>query len=302
MLLGAAGMVAVLAISVIGWALGIQGGRDGYSVLGDLSSGGLTETPTVGIQGRLPEIIRESSGVAVNSEDSRLFWTHNDGGDGRLFLVSRDGQLAGSFRVTGVDVDDIEDIEVSPCLDGESGSCLYLADTGDNGRNRDTYAIHVAPEPRVQGQPPSVLTELPFRSLSFRFADGSRDVEALAVSPSGEILVITKGQEGAADVFRIDAAPGDETVEARPVGRLPIDVEEKENRITAAAFHDSGETLVVRSDEVLYLFAASDLETTTVRCVLTGAGQGEGVDFLTEDLFLVTQEGVPAPIEVVRCP
>ena len=155
------------------------------------------------MQGTLPEVIRESSGVAVSSTDSQLLWTHNDGDDGRLFLVTRQGQLAGSFRVAGVDLNDVEDIEVSPCLDDDSASCVYLSDTGDNGRNRDVYAIHVAREPQPQGQAPSVLTEIPFTSLRFRFTDESRDVEALAVSPSGEVLVVTKGQEGAADVFRI---------------------------------------------------------------------------------------------------
>ena len=79
-------------------------------------------------------------------------------------------------------------------------------------------------------------------------------------------------------------------------------MDEKENRITAAAFDGLGETLAVRSDEVLYLFDASNLEATTFRCVLANAGQGEGVDFLTDDLFVVTREGAPAPIEVVRCP
>ncbi len=294
-------MAAVILTSVVGWAVGVRGSDT--RPLFSPAEGGLGDGQiSTGIQGTLPAIIRESSGVAVSSTDPALLWTHNDGGDGRLFLVSRGGQLVGSFRTAGVDVTDIEDIEVSVCPSGQTGSCLYLADTGDNGRDRDTYAVLVAPEPDPSDRRPSVLTDVAFEALRFRFADESRDVEALAVSPSGEVWIISKGQEGGADVFRIEASVGGAVVDAIPVARLPIDVDEKENRITAAAFNPTGETLVVRSDEVLYIFAATDLEEPTFRCVLPNAGQGEGVDFLGEDLFVVTREGAPAPIEVVQCP
>ncbi len=303
--LGLGAMAAFFATALVGWALGVAapGPRPLASL--DVPTDTLKRALAPGITGRLPGIVRESSGVAVSQYDSQLLWTHNDGRDGRVFLVRLSGALAAVVRVVGVEIEDVEDIETGPCPPGwEDESCLYLANTGDNGRDRDTYSILVAPEPDPGADlGSSVRTDVTFTETRFRYPNGSRDAEALAVSPDGEVFVVTKGQEGSAELFRIpESSESGGVVDAVSIAVLPIDVENKEGRVTGAAFAASGDLLAVRSDESLHLFAPDDLTVALHRCPLPDAKRGEGVDFLVADLFVVTREGKPAPIEIVRCP
>lgn len=64
-----------------------------------------------------------------------------------------------------------------------------ITDTGDNGRVRKTLALHVTEEP-------SQLRDTHARhawSIAFRWPDGPRDCEAVAVDmQSGSILLVTK--------------------------------------------------------------------------------------------------------------
>jgi hypothetical protein len=301
--LGVLGMLVFVIVAAIAWLLGPADGvvepeTSGLETAPPRGALELGSTPEV--VGRLSEAVRESSGIAVSRADSTLLWTHNDGPDGRAFLIRRSGELVGVVRVVGADVTDIEDIALGECPEGMvAPGCLYLADTGDNSRDRDSYAILVAPEPEAAawGEESTAELGVEFTTLPFRYPDGSHDAEALTLSPTGEILVITKGQEGSAEAFRITADQ-----QAVPLGTLPIDVSDESLRPTGAALSPSGSRIVVRSDEALFLFSADDLSTTLHRCDLPTGRQGEAVDFITDSLLIVTSEGIGASLELVPCP
>ena len=77
----------------------------------------------------LPEVLDETSGLAVGIRDPSRIWTHNDSGhEPHLYALD----AAGALHAT-VEVDqrnrDWEDMDRGRC---GAGSCLYLADTGDN--------------------------------------------------------------------------------------------------------------------------------------------------------------------------
>lgn len=303
MTLGLAAMVGFMLVALVGWMAGVA--RPPTRPLGVGASGDSTGASlTPGVVGVLPGIIRESSGVAMSGFDPTLLWTHNDGSEARLFLLRRSGALGAVVQVIGAEVDDAEDIATGPCPDGiAAASCLYLADTGDNDRDRDDYAILVAAEPEPSTLGGSVRSDITFERIRFRYPGGSRDSEALAVGPGGDILVVTKGQEGSAEVFRIAAdldAGG--VAEAISAGTLPIDVDRDSHRVTGAALSRDGSQLVVRSDDIVWRFSADDLGTVVHTCSLTDSGQGEGIDFVLPDLFVVTREGQAAPIELIACP
>lgn len=299
MTLGVIAMAFFALTVVAGWAIGVGPEVSDPPLPPDSTEGSLAP----GVQGVLPDAVRESSGVAVSAHDPSLFWTHNDGPDRRLFLVQRSGALAGEVSLVGVEPEDLEDIDVGPCPGWmEGSSCLYVADTGDNDRVRDTYAVLIAVEPEPGPGGAGLPARLPAHEVRYRYPDQSRDAEAIAVAPGGDVFVVTKGQEGAAEMFRVPLTESREVVDAVAVRRLPISVDERAGRITAAALDATGDWLAVRSDSRLFIFAWGQWDTAHAECDLSGSGQGEGVDFLAEELFILTREGRPAPIEIVPCP
>src|SRR5205085_6750727 len=80
--------------------------------------------------------LRESSGVAVSREHPGILWTFNDS-DNPPYLFATDtlGGDRGTFEVAGAENVDWEAMALAPCA---SGSCVYLADTGDDLERRSS--------------------------------------------------------------------------------------------------------------------------------------------------------------------
>jgi len=129
--------------------------------------------------------IDELSGLAVSRADPTLLWGHNDTGGGlRLYRIGLRGEDLGSTRVTDAQSSDWEDIAA---FDDASGPALLIADTGDNFAVRSFPTLYAVRDPGRSGE-----TTLLWR-LDFRFPDGARDCEAVAVDPVGrEILLVSK--------------------------------------------------------------------------------------------------------------
>ena len=129
--------------------------------------------------------IDELSGLAVSRADPTLLWGHNDTGGGlRLYRIGLRGEDLGSVRVTEAKSSDWEDIAA---FDDATGPALLIADTGDNFAIRSFPTLYAVRDPGRSGE-----ATLLWR-LDFRFPDGARDCEAVAVDPVGrEILLVSK--------------------------------------------------------------------------------------------------------------
>jgi DNA-binding beta-propeller fold protein YncE len=69
---------------------------------------------------------------------------------------------------------------------------VLVADTGDNGAQRDFCTIYLLPEPPIPA-PGQIIETKPDRKIVFRYEDGPRDCEAVAADPAGgKILLISK--------------------------------------------------------------------------------------------------------------
>jgi len=180
--------------------------------------------PVAGVIYLADERIAESSGLAKSHHQPGAFWTHNDSGDSaRLFAFGERGEVLGRCTLVGVKAVDFEDL-ASFVQDGVPR--LLVADVGDNRSRRSVVSLYLFDEPDPQGN--SEITA--WLRLDFRYPDGPRDCEAVAVDVSaGKITLVTKTFLPRAGVYELDLPPRDASVKqhlepqtARRVGQLPL--------------------------------------------------------------------------------
>jgi hypothetical protein len=162
----------------------------------------------------LDERLREVSGMAASRVHEDVLWLANDGGnDAALYAVSRRGRELARFAVDGVPNTDWEDLAAFE-LDGRH--YLLIADTGDNGGLRRTLQLHVVEEPATLEDGPLK----PAWSIAFRWPDGARDCEAVAVdAAAGQVLLVSKKRRPP-ELFALPLRPATRRQVARKLGTL----------------------------------------------------------------------------------
>lgn len=141
--------------------------------------------------------VNESSGLEYSKTGGGRLYHINDSGDkGRFYVSSSKGENLKAVEVEGFKAKDVEAIGLGPCP--SQGSCLYLADIGDNNRKRKSIQVAIVNE--LQQWPKAVKAN---KLLTLVYPDGARDAEALAVHPNGDLYIISKES----DFNRFEAKP-----------------------------------------------------------------------------------------------
>ena len=102
-------------------------------------------------------------------------WSHNDSGEPVLYGLDERGKVTARLRLTGAKVEDWEAVAVGPC---PSGSCLFVADIGDNDAARKQITVYRVPEPAGNAETVNV-TDV----FHATYPDGPHDAETLLVAP-----------------------------------------------------------------------------------------------------------------------
>lgn len=238
--------------------------------------------------------LSELSGLAG---DARRWFALSDGGT-RLRVSVLDPVDCGLLDVVtnGVDPYDVEDLALA--ADG----ALWLADIGDNDRDRRSVALH-----RLTRDGAATVYRL-------TYPDGAHDAEALLLGRDGVPYVVTKEVVGEAGVYRPSGplrAPGPTPLTqvaavrisgtdtpGGPLGRLGSVL------VTGGAVSADGRVVALRTYTDAYLFAAPDgdvaaaLRRAPVRIPLPGEPAGEALALLPDGTLLSGSEG-GAPIRAV---
>lgn len=243
--------------------------------------------------GRLDEL----SGMVVR--DGAL-WAVTDGGRRvQVHRLDAESCAVTDTRTADVDPYDVEDLALGP--DG----ALWVADIGDNDRDRDTVAVVVLPDRGAA------------RMHRLTYPDGPHDAEALLVDGRGRPVVVTK-EVGRAGVYRTAEPPdgrgptalvriGELTLPASdtvggPVGGIGSRV------VTGAATSADGTVVALRSYTDAWLYPVRDgdlvgaLSRTPVRVPLPDEPQGEAIAFDPDGALLSgseTRGGMHGEIRVV---
>jgi hypothetical protein len=251
----------------------------------------------------LPESLSENSGVAPSLRTPGVYWTHSDDtGPGVVWAVNGDGAILGRVQLEGVEVFDAEDIAASSCA---AGSCLYLADVGDNYDERDTISVYRINEPEPRDG--TARSE----RLPILLPDGPRDVESIFILPGERLFLVTKGREQPISVYQYPQPlrPGT-AVTLEEVQQLSENARVLPRQVTGASAAPDGSVIVLRTYETL-LFHTWDggklvpIEGGSVNLRSLREAQGEGVGVGDDGLVVLTSEGGPAraagSITVLRC-
>lgn len=225
----------------------------------------IPERPTCAAQVGAPEVagqlatdaLVEVSGVVASARTAGVLWMHNDSGDSaRVFAVTTRGEVLGTLSLPGVEAQDIEDIATGPCPD-LTMPCLYLADTGDNERQRESLVVLAVPEPEVSPDKPpfgsttaDVIWRFPVRIP--KEAGGPADVEAMVVLPDASAILLLEKAEGEARILRYPTPWIPEVLtDLEQAGRLvppgPPGPPDERSVITGADIHPSGKRLLLRT-------------------------------------------------------
>ena len=152
--------------------------------------------------------IPEASGLAPSLRQEDRLWIINDSGSPPvLHAIGTDASVHGAVSVNGVENVDWEDLAA---FEAEGERYLMIGDIGDNGSLRDFVSLHIVPEPTSKLQAAVDV----HRTLRFRYPDGPRDAEAIAVDAAeGLVYVLTKRNLPA----RLYAVPLDSETTTEPV-------------------------------------------------------------------------------------
>jgi hypothetical protein len=240
----------------------------------------------------------ELSGMVVHGGE---LWATGDGGRRvQIHRLDRSSCAVVDTRTADMDPYDVEDLALGP--DG----ALWVGDTGDNERRRDTVAVVVLP---ARGDA---------RLHRLTYPDGPHDAEALLVDASGRPFVVTKEVGRPAGLYRTAEAP--EGVGPTPllrVGELALPASDTlggpvggigSRVVTGAATSADGAVVALRTYTDAWLFPVQDgdlvaaLNETPVRVPLPDEPQGEAIAFDADGTLLSgseTRGGVLGEIRAV---
>jgi hypothetical protein len=157
-----------------------------------------------------------------------------------------------AVRVTGANVDDWEDVAVGPC---PQGSCVYLADIGDNSGNRKHITLYRVAEP-APGDPATGPVDV----FHAGYPDGPHDAESLFVTRESGVFLITKGDPGPVALYRFPrplASGGTLPLQriGEPLAGQKVDVKD---RPTGAAASPDGQWVAVRTTHWIAFYRTAD--------------------------------------------
>jgi hypothetical protein len=247
------------------------------------------------------------SGLAASWRNPGLVYVHNDRDRPEVFALDETAAVVAQLTLGGATVSDIEDIEVSRC---PAGTCLYLADIGNNISPRSEFSIYRATEPALDAAAKPTTATLPAERFAFRYADQPHNAESLLIDPNdGAVYLITKvaaGQPSA--VYHLTTFEPGKVNMAMKVADLPVPAA-GDTPATAASAHPCGGGFLLRTNNTLYEFRtplgtplSQAFAATPVTVPAGSERQGEAVGYRPDGRgYYTTSEGAMPPLHRVTC-
>ena len=161
--------------------------------------------------------ITEASGLATSPRSDDFLWLINDSnGTPEIHLCDTNGKAHGSVTIAGVRNTDWEDLAA---FVHKGESYLLVADTGDNQSKREMVSLFIVREPKLPTAGDSVSGEIPVAwRIDFKFEDGPRDCEAVAVDALQEKIILVSKRTKPPVIYELALRPSGEFHMAKRIG------------------------------------------------------------------------------------
>lgn len=246
-------------------------------------------------------LLPEASGLSDSTVfPERLYHVNDSERPYRLHITDYQAAITQSIGLD-ISVSDVEDIDRAAC---DAGSCLFIADIGDNHQRRDVLSIYVLPELSSYTEPAAVAT------LNIVYPDAPHDSESFTVHPNGDIYLLTKEnlnilRTSPARLYKLDYQTWSQnpttthtlefvlSIDFFDLSNFSVDV--LSHLATSMDFSSDGERLLVLTYGNAYEFVFEDLLAGQVNYQvinLNRSFQQEAIAYINNDKgFLFTAEG-----------
>ena len=264
--------------------------------------------------------LNEASGIARSTRSDKLFWVINDGGDKPfIYAIGSQGKHLGRYFVTKVDNRDWEDISSY----SENGKhYLIIADTGDNNANHLDSFLWVVEEPNLQNYNKKQLNTIPVKQrIRFRYKDGPRDCESIAVDQQNQRILLLSKRTVPAVMYQLPLSPDPKQrmLTATPMAELNLIPQpgltfllknpffgRYASQPTAIDISPSGKELAVLTYGYGYIFELQNnkweqaLEQAPKVIEIPRLAQAEAWSFDNNGNLIITSEKRPAPLYLLK--
>lgn len=296
---------------------GPDGGPSDGGVGGDLCTSCGADHGARGSCGRASRVeLSGASSIAASVRHPEALYVPGRAGDQpRFFAVEPTGVDRGVYRLDGANNIDWADIAVGPC---PGGSCVFIADMGDDRQLRADYVIYRVPEPFTLSAGDHAV---PFEALRFAYPDGkSHDAQTLLLHPvTGLLTIVTKDHSGSgiAAVYEFPTTQPSVTATNTLIRRgqfsppPPLIPPTGEKTIIDGDVHPLGLAVLLRTSTDLYFYAMQPKDSVATAlggapCSLRLAEEdelgGKAVGWLRSGSgYVMVGEGPPSDLNVVVC-
>jgi hypothetical protein len=252
-------------------------------------------------------MLTEASGLAFSLHDPDLLWLINDSGaTATVHLTDTQGTSRGLLHLKGAKNIDWEDLATFT-FDGKP--YLLIADCGDNEARRQQVTLHLIAEPTPPSPGKSIGLNLkPDWSINYRYEDGPRDCEGVAVDSNSQSILLLSKRENPPAIYQLPLRkpkPGEVLTAKRlgPLAPLPLPPKTRPHpyatQPTALDISADGKLAAVLTNRGVYLFRRSPKESWAQTFAKApeilgahGLSQAEALAFTPDSKnILVTSEG-----------
>lgn len=230
---------------------------------------------------KLPEVISikkgaipEASGITDSKRNAGYLWVQQDRGNPTyVYLLKHDGTVTDSVFIDGASNQDWEDMALA-------GGQLYIADIGDNNAAYSQYRFYYFTEPALGTRKVSS-----FKTINFKYPDGSHDAEAFLVDPgTKDIYIITK-RDAKSKVYKLISPQSTTSLnEAVFVADLTF------NGVVSAAISPDAKEIIIKTYTSLYYFTKEASQSIAVALAKQPSAldyqvelQGEAISFRVDN-------------------
>ena len=240
----------------------------------------------------------EASGIEESFSNPGYFWTHNDSGaESTLYLIDANANIVMEVDLKGVKNRDWEEIVTARHQDKPY---IYVAEIGDNKAVHKSVKLYRIPEPKFVGKKNITVEKSSVETMSFTYAEGARDAEALMYDNSqNEFVLVTKREKNVlvySFPFEVNEKP--KTIHSK--GKLPTKL------FTAADMNENGEILLKRYGAIYYWGPSEKSALSRILDWESGAmldytpePQGEAVCWYNGDFYTISEKNIGKPQEML---